>query len=228
MLWFVVVAVVVICFLDCVGVCGLLLFRVWNDSFPWTLVGVEVLAMPKSSHLPRFPGGKKILYCAICSVPPEYCQYMDTPAECEEWLQNKHPDFYDELKQRTQKLEDERTAQIAAMEAEKEEEAMAAAMEAEMAEGGDAEEAAMLAAMEDEMAGEGKGADEGESEGGGAAAADTEGAKSDGGADEDDEGAKEKKKKRKTRRGGANNRRQTGKSAGPSVRSVCWRSRAIC
>lgn len=145
---------------------------------------------------------------------------MDTPAECEEWLQNKHPDVYDELKQRTQKLEDERTAQIAAMEAEKEEEAMAAAMEAEMAEGDDADEAAMLAAMEAEMAGEGEGGGEGEGEGGGAAAAgNTEGAKSaDEGADEDDEGAKEKKKKRKTRRGGANNRRQTGKSAGPSVR----------
>jgi len=163
--------------------------------------------MPKSDG-PRFAGGQKVLYCEICSVPPEYCQYMDTPAECDEWLAATHPEFHAALQERNQKVKDERAAQIAALEAEKQEAEMEAAMAAEA--GMDDDEAAMLAAMEAEMG-----------EGGGETATANGGEKKDGTATEGgEEPAKEKKKKRKTRRGGANNRRQTGKSGGVAV--SCW------
>ena len=83
--------------------------------------------MPKCSAGPTFAGGQDVLYCKICSVPPEYCQYMDTPEACYDWLKVTHPEFYEELQDRKRHTKEERAAQIAALEAEKHQEADATA-----------------------------------------------------------------------------------------------------
>ncbi|THH10510.1 hypothetical protein EW145_g1267 [Phellinidium pouzarii] len=37
----------------------------------------------------------QILYCAVCTFPPEYCEFGTSLTRCKEWLQAEHPDLYD-------------------------------------------------------------------------------------------------------------------------------------
>ncbi|KAL5507227.1 TMA22 [Sanghuangporus vaninii] len=37
----------------------------------------------------------KVLYCAVCSYPPEYCEFGEHLTRCKEWLKENHPDLYD-------------------------------------------------------------------------------------------------------------------------------------
>ncbi|GAA6000561.1 hypothetical protein JCM10207_004551 [Rhodosporidiobolus poonsookiae] len=44
-------------------------------------------------------GGTKVaaqtvLYCAVCSYPPEYCEFNSKSAKCKAWLEEAHPDLY--------------------------------------------------------------------------------------------------------------------------------------
>ncbi|KAK3724886.1 Translation machinery-associated protein 22 [Vermiconidia calcicola] len=40
---------------------------------------------------------KKVVYCGVCSLPPEYCEFGGTTKRCSEWLENNHPDLYIQL-----------------------------------------------------------------------------------------------------------------------------------
>ncbi|TNY23378.1 putative RNA binding protein Tma22 [Rhodotorula diobovata] len=35
-----------------------------------------------------------VLYCAICSYPPEYCEFNSKKAKCKAWLESAHPDLH--------------------------------------------------------------------------------------------------------------------------------------
>jgi len=37
---------------------------------------------------------RHVVYCGVCSLPPEYCEYGGTVKKCEEWLENNHPDMH--------------------------------------------------------------------------------------------------------------------------------------
>ncbi|XP_030624514.1 density-regulated protein [Chanos chanos] len=36
----------------------------------------------------------KVLYCGVCSLPIEYCEYMPEPAKCKQWLEKNFPDVF--------------------------------------------------------------------------------------------------------------------------------------
>ncbi|EON64151.1 hypothetical protein W97_03381 [Coniosporium apollinis CBS 100218] len=40
---------------------------------------------------------KQVIYCGICSLPPEYCEFGGTTKKCEEWLQKNHPAMHERL-----------------------------------------------------------------------------------------------------------------------------------
>ncbi|KAF1989696.1 eIF1-like protein [Aulographum hederae CBS 113979] len=40
---------------------------------------------------------KHVVYCGVCSLPPEYCEFGGTTKKCEEWLQKEHPDMHERL-----------------------------------------------------------------------------------------------------------------------------------
>lgn len=41
--------------------------------------------------------GRKVTYCGVCTLPPEYCEYGGTVQLCQEWLKENHPDMYDRI-----------------------------------------------------------------------------------------------------------------------------------
>ncbi|XP_075967827.1 density-regulated protein isoform X2 [Anarhichas minor] len=43
-------------------------------------------------HDPKNP--VKVLYCGVCSLPTEYCEYMPEPAKCRQWLEKNFPDVF--------------------------------------------------------------------------------------------------------------------------------------
>ncbi|XP_077593945.1 density-regulated protein [Stigmatopora nigra] len=36
----------------------------------------------------------KVLYCGVCSLPSEYCEYMPEPAKCRQWLEKNFPGVF--------------------------------------------------------------------------------------------------------------------------------------
>ncbi|KAF5906885.1 density-regulated protein, partial [Clarias magur] len=36
----------------------------------------------------------KVLYCGVCSLPTEYCEYMPEPAKCRQWLEKNCPSMF--------------------------------------------------------------------------------------------------------------------------------------
>ncbi|KAJ6607692.1 translation initiation factor SUI1, partial [Mycena sp. CBHHK59/15] len=36
-----------------------------------------------------------VLYCAVCTYPPEYCEFGAHLTRCKEWLHETHPDMYE-------------------------------------------------------------------------------------------------------------------------------------
>ncbi|GLB34972.1 putative translation machinery-associated protein 22 [Lyophyllum shimeji] len=37
----------------------------------------------------------QVLYCAVCSYPPEYCEFGSSLTKCKEWIKETHPDLYE-------------------------------------------------------------------------------------------------------------------------------------
>ncbi|KAI8143244.1 translation initiation factor SUI1 [Fennellomyces sp. T-0311] len=37
---------------------------------------------------------QEVLYCGVCTMPPEYCEFSGTQNKCKEWLQKHHEDVY--------------------------------------------------------------------------------------------------------------------------------------
>lgn len=38
-----------------------------------------------------------VIYCAVCSFPPEYCEFGGAVKRCKEWLEKAHPNLYTKL-----------------------------------------------------------------------------------------------------------------------------------
>ncbi|CAI7633514.1 unnamed protein product [Penicillium manginii] len=43
------------------------------------------------------PQARHIVYCGVCTLPPEYCEFGGTAKKCEEWLEAKQPDLWTRL-----------------------------------------------------------------------------------------------------------------------------------
>ncbi|KAL9109118.1 MAG: hypothetical protein Q9227_006209 [Pyrenula ochraceoflavens] len=46
---------------------------------------------------PTEPSARKVIYCGVCTLPPEYCEFGGTVKKCEEWLEEHHPDMHARL-----------------------------------------------------------------------------------------------------------------------------------
>ncbi|KAG8164993.1 hypothetical protein KVR01_005268 [Diaporthe batatas] len=53
--------------------------------------------MADAETAPAEPQGLKVLYCGVCTLPPEYCEYGGTVKKCQEWLQKNHKDLYEAI-----------------------------------------------------------------------------------------------------------------------------------
>ena len=42
-------------------------------------------------------GLKEVIYCDVCSYPPEYCEFSGKLKRCKKWLNDTHPDLYAKL-----------------------------------------------------------------------------------------------------------------------------------
>nr|POF12872.1 translation machinery-associated protein 22 [Quercus suber] len=40
---------------------------------------------------------KHVVYCGVCSLPPEYCEYGGTTKKCSDWLLENHPSLHARL-----------------------------------------------------------------------------------------------------------------------------------
>ncbi|KAK4117221.1 translation machinery-associated protein 22 [Canariomyces notabilis] len=43
------------------------------------------------------PVGREVVYCGVCTLPPEYCEYGGTVKKCQEWLEKHHPELYQRI-----------------------------------------------------------------------------------------------------------------------------------
>ncbi|GAA5982672.1 hypothetical protein JCM5350_002143 [Sporobolomyces pararoseus] len=54
--------------------------------------------MEPSTSAAANPSGKleakHVLYCQVCSFPPEYCEFSSKSSKCKQWLQETHPSLY--------------------------------------------------------------------------------------------------------------------------------------
>lgn len=41
--------------------------------------------------------GRKVTYCGVCTLPPEYCEYGGTVKKCQDWLQKNNKEMYDRI-----------------------------------------------------------------------------------------------------------------------------------
>jgi len=39
----------------------------------------------------------KVVYCGVCTLPTEYCEYMPEPAKCRQWLEKNFPNEFARL-----------------------------------------------------------------------------------------------------------------------------------
>ncbi|KAJ8654794.1 hypothetical protein O0I10_009515 [Lichtheimia ornata] len=40
---------------------------------------------------------KTVLYCGVCTMPPEYCEFSGSQGKCKSWLHDNHLDAYNKL-----------------------------------------------------------------------------------------------------------------------------------
>ncbi|CDM30007.1 hypothetical protein DTO013E5_8293 [Penicillium roqueforti] len=40
---------------------------------------------------------RHVVYCGVCTLPPEYCEFGGTAKKCEEWLKDNESDLWDKL-----------------------------------------------------------------------------------------------------------------------------------
>ncbi|EPQ31031.1 uncharacterized protein PFL1_01220 [Pseudozyma flocculosa PF-1] len=40
------------------------------------------------------PAPRSVVYCSICTFPPEYCEFGPSSSKCRAWLQEAHPQLY--------------------------------------------------------------------------------------------------------------------------------------
>ncbi|KAK6597010.1 translation machinery-associated protein 22 [Botrytis cinerea] len=55
------------------------------------------MADVEESTAPAEIQSRHVVYCGVCSLPPEYCEYGGTVKKCQEWLEKKYPSMYERL-----------------------------------------------------------------------------------------------------------------------------------
>ncbi|KAL7913327.1 translation initiation factor SUI1 [Trichoderma velutinum] len=40
---------------------------------------------------------RNVIYCGVCTLPPEYCEYGGTVKKCQEWLEKNQPAMYERI-----------------------------------------------------------------------------------------------------------------------------------
>ncbi|KAM0514252.1 hypothetical protein ACHAPE_007089 [Trichoderma viride] len=55
------------------------------------------MADAEQSEAPVELQGRNVIYCGVCTLPPEYCEYGGTVRKCQEWLEKHHPDMYSRI-----------------------------------------------------------------------------------------------------------------------------------
>jgi len=43
------------------------------------------------------PVAREVVYCGVCTLPPEYCEFGGTTKKCEDWLKAHHSDLHEKL-----------------------------------------------------------------------------------------------------------------------------------
>ncbi|XP_012672444.1 density-regulated protein [Clupea harengus] len=51
----------------------------------------------RSTRDPNVKYPIKVLYCGVCTLPTEYCEYMPEPAKCRQWLEKNFPSEFARL-----------------------------------------------------------------------------------------------------------------------------------
>jgi len=46
---------------------------------------------------PPEPQAKNVVYCEVCTFPPEYCEFGGTTKKCRDWLETSHKDLFHAL-----------------------------------------------------------------------------------------------------------------------------------
>ncbi|OIW35034.1 translation machinery-associated protein 22 [Coniochaeta ligniaria NRRL 30616] len=52
---------------------------------------------PQVAVEPAEPQSRHVVYCGVCTLPPEYCEYGGTVKKCQEWLAKNHPEMYQRI-----------------------------------------------------------------------------------------------------------------------------------
>ncbi|SPO24563.1 related to Translation machinery-associated protein 22 [Ustilago trichophora] len=47
--------------------------------------------------VPTGPQPREVVYCAVCTFPPEYCEFGPSPSKCRSWLKDNQPELYSKL-----------------------------------------------------------------------------------------------------------------------------------
>ncbi|KAJ7866969.1 translation initiation factor SUI1 [Mycena olivaceomarginata] len=55
----------------------------------------EQAADPDAPPPPEPVAPLSVVYCAVCTYPPEYCEFGASLTRCKEWLKEEHPDLFD-------------------------------------------------------------------------------------------------------------------------------------
>ncbi|PHH59701.1 hypothetical protein CDD81_2647 [Ophiocordyceps australis] len=55
------------------------------------------MADTEQPDAPIEPQARHVVYCGVCTLPPEYCEYGGTVRKCQEWLEQKHPAMYERI-----------------------------------------------------------------------------------------------------------------------------------
>jgi len=60
--------------------------------FPLLLITARQMTTMSAEAVPR-----SVIYCGVCTLPPEYCEFGGTTKKCEEWLSKEHADLHSKL-----------------------------------------------------------------------------------------------------------------------------------
>lgn len=55
------------------------------------------MADTEQADAPSEPQGRHVVYCGVCTLPPEFCEYGGTVKKCQEWLEKAQPAMYEKI-----------------------------------------------------------------------------------------------------------------------------------
>jgi density-regulated protein DRP1 len=60
-------------------------------------LGLYIPTMAEAAPLQYSPLGREVIYCGVCTLPPEYCEYGGTVKKCQEWLEKNNKEMFDRI-----------------------------------------------------------------------------------------------------------------------------------